>query len=294
MFGGSMTLSGTIDGDVVLFGGTLHVDSSAVINGDCVIVGGSFVADEGADVNCANPTGGLPGAPFVDNLTPPIPPVVIESDPVVRMPEPPSMIRTFFRDLGEAIGSTLTVGLFALLLASVFPQHLARVEDAIRQKPAASGTVGFLTGVAAMSLGAILTVISAVLVLVCVGVLGFPIVFAMGLLLAAGVIMGWVALGKMLGEWLTTRFNIQGSSPNSSAIMATVLGTMALTFVLTFLKAVPFVFGAELVIAVLASVGLGAAALTKMGTRAYPLAAAMPGNGAKINDVLATMPADDE
>ena len=288
VFGGSMSLSGTVGGDVVLFGGSLSVTDAAIIDGDCVILGGNFQADANATVNCAVPTEGLPGAPFIDGFLPAAPPMHVDTAPVIRVPEAPSFFATFFRDVGEAIGSTITAGLFALVAATVFPQQLARIEGAIRRKPAASGTVGALTGVAAVSLGTILLVISSVLLIVCIGLLGFPIVFGMGLLLAAGVVMGWVALGKMLGDWLAARIKLK----NASAVTAATLGTVALTFVLTFLQAIPFVFGTQLVIIVLASVGLGAAALTKLGTRPYPLLAPA-GNAAKVDDVLATIANDD-
>ena len=89
------------------------------------------------------------------------------------------MVTRFVTDLGEAIGSALTIGLIALFVSAFFPQQLNRMEATIRQKPAASGAVGLLTGVASVSLGSIILLVSSILLFVCIGIFGFPVLLGL-------------------------------------------------------------------------------------------------------------------
>jgi hypothetical protein len=56
------------------------------------------------------------------------------------------------------------------------------------------------------------------------------------------------------------------------------------------MEAMPFVIGESLIWVAVMAVGLGATALTKFGTRAYPIIAAPPLNQDKITAVLKTLP----
>jgi PPE-repeat protein len=169
---------------------------------------------------------------------------------------------------------------------------LQQVETAIRQKPVASGTVGFLTAFAVPALAAILAVISAVLLLICIGIVGFAIVFAMLALLGIAGLLGWIAVGDLLGQWLARRVGWHKMSPSVVA----AFGTGLLTFTLGFLSAIPFTFGVGLVSVIISFIGLGAVALTKFGTQSYPLVRIVGEDDVddiKIQSVLDTLP-DDE
>jgi hypothetical protein len=134
-----------------------------------------------------------------------------------------------------------------------------------------------------------LAVVSAVLILACgLGLLGFPIIIAMVLGMVAAGFLGWFTVGNILGEFLAERFNLKTLGQPAT----TALGTMVITFTLGFLGAIPFVIGESLIWMTIVALGLGATALTKFGTRAYPIVAAPSVNQDKVTAVLDTLPDD--
>ena len=104
-------------------------------------------------------------------------------------------------------------------------------------------------------------------------------------MVAAGF-LGWFTVGNIVGEFLAERLNRKTLSQPAT----TALGTIVITFTLGFLGAIPFVIGESLIWMAIVALGLGATALTKFGTRAYPLVAAPVLNQEKITAVLETLP----
>ena len=98
--------------------------------------------------------------------------------------------------------------------------------------------------------------------------------------------LGWFTVGNVVGEFLAQKFNMK----NRTQPMTTALGTAVITFVIGFLGAIPFVIGESLIWWVIVFLGLGATALTKFGTRPYPLVAAPAVNSEKVTAVLETLP----
>ena len=300
LFGGNATISGTVDGDIVLFGGNLTAESTAVIDGNCALLGGNLTDDTEAGINCTTASFGAGFAPLfseiaaqVDRPTPPIPGPGDVSTTVHR----PSAAGQFFGGIAEAAGQTLVMALLAFGVASLLPNHLKEAEAVVRQKPMTSGIVGMLTAVAVPVLIALLAVTSAILVLVCIGILGFPIVFLLGVAFAAAMVFGWITMGDLVGRWLAEKMNLQ----NRTLPVTAALGTAALTFGIGLIGALPFIFGEGLLTVIIGSIGLGAATLTRMGTRPYPLSAGytpstgnpITENPDKINTVLETLPVED-
>lgn len=292
IFGGQVILSGNIDGDIVVFGGSIKADDMASVDGDCILVGGSLSGDGANSVGCAE-VGDFAGftIPAIIQPEPPNPP----SPPTP--PTPPSRPfthvdsgRGFFSTVSGIAGQSLLMGLLALVIAYLTPENLSQVSHTLRAKPGASGTVGFLSAIAVPTLGVILLILSILLTLVCIGILGYPIVLAIFVAFAAGLIMGWVALGTLFGRRLARWLKLT----NRSLPVEAVLGTIVLTLVVSILTELPWILGGPLwwLAAVLASfAGLGAVALTRFGTRAYPLGAVL--NEQKMVEVLDTLP-DDE
>jgi hypothetical protein len=283
----------------VLFGGNLKAESTAVIDGDCALLGGNLTDETDEGINCTAASFGENFAPIFSELAaqfdPPVPPVVTEpSDVPYRRP---SASRQFFGGVAEAAGQTLVMALLAFGVASLLPNHLTEAEAVVRQKPMTSGIVGMLTAVAVPVLIALLAVTSAILLFVCIGILGFPIVFVLGVAFAAAMIFGWITMGDLTGRWLAEKMNLQ----NRSLPVTAALGTAALTFGIGLIGALPFIFGEGLLTVIIGSIGLGAATLTRMGTRPYPLYAGYAPNTGnpiaedpdKINTVLETLPVED-
>lgn len=313
VFNGDTQLAGTVNGDLVMFNGDLEAEEGARIEGDCVLLNGSLEDNSAVGLNCSDLEGAALGA-FLQDLpfvAPPVPtmPAMPEMPEMPEMPAMPEMAEPhvppvtppvnvygesrsagFFADLLGIVGSTLLLGFLAFITGAAFPTHLQRVQRTVRRKPVASGAVGLLTVVAAPSLALLLTLLSALLTLVCIGLLGFPLVLLLLFGLFAGMIMGWIAVGAWLGERL---FGRKGRSVAATA----ALGTMLLTFGLGVLGLIPLVFGESIIAALILSLGLGAVALTQFGRRPYP-----PDDGEplvredeeKVSAVLETLHIDDE
>jgi hypothetical protein len=288
LFGGNAVIAGTITGDIVLFGGNLTAANTAVIDGDCALLGGELIDETELGVNCTNVT-------FGPNFIPALPQFAASLDNSEISVSRPSAGSQFFSGLAEAAGQTLVMGLLAFGVASLLPNHLVQVEEVVRRKPMASGLVGLLTATAVPLLIALLAVTSAILVLVCVGILGFPIVFLLAVGLAGAMMLGWITMGDLVGRWLAEKFNLNNQNLPTTA----VLGTVVLTLGIGLLSAIPFMIGEGFLAIIIGSVGLGAATLTRFGTRPYPLHAGYAAAGSaavdpdKITSILETLPVED-
>lgn len=287
VFNGDVRIAGQVNGDVVLFNGDLEVASSASISGVCGLVNGELDDETESGLNCSSFDGASDMAAAVASISeregwPDLSDVRVDG---VRG-------RSVFGEIAGTFLNTLVMGALAFVAASLLPEHLRQVQTAVQQKPVASGAVGLLTAVAVPSLLVLLTIISAVLLLVCIGILGFGVVIAMAIALGAAMLFGWISVGNLAGQWLAERFNLaQRTLPVTAAI-----GTMALTLSVGLVDAViPFL---GIVGAIVSMLGLGAVALTQFGRRPYPyLATAEPNiviheNPAKVSAVLDTMPED--
>jgi hypothetical protein len=307
VFNGDVNTAGTINGDLVIFNGDLDAEGAARINGDCVLLNGSVEDDSASGIRCTNIEGsvisgwieGIPPVPVEPKAIPDIPdlPVIPEPPTMPDIPETgivpdiPRQTRSSNSgvDFLGVVSSTLLFGLLAFAAGTVFPKHLQQVKATARSKPFASGAVGVLTGIAVPALAAILAVVSAVLTLVCIGLLGFPIVLLMLLGLVAGAVFGWIAMGTWIGD----RFFRNGKR---SPAMKAALGTMILTFVLGLLgMLLPWVEG--ILVFVLGAIGLGAVALTQFGRKPYPPGSeevAYTEDAVKVATVLETLPVEDD
>lgn len=300
IFGGNVTLSGTVDGDLVVAGGNLTIDSSGDVAGECLLVGGNITGDGSTGVDCSafgQDLGRLEWLPaFVAPPSLPSPPVRPEVPAVPALPSVPerpeyrgpSFFERFFGAIGTAAGRSLLLGLLALLAAAVVPNQLNQVGTALRSKPAASGVVGLLTAIAGPSLLALLLLLSVILTIVCVGLLGYPLVLVLSIMLAIGTVMGWIAAGNVVGQRLAQAMSLK----NRSLAVTAALGTTILTLVASLLSELPFWLGGwvwAIAAFAIGCAGLGAVALTKFGTRPYPVMADN-GNGDKVAAVLDTLP----
>ncbi|MDX1662844.1 MAG: polymer-forming cytoskeletal protein [Candidatus Promineifilaceae bacterium] len=259
IFDGDLTLSGSISGDLVVVGGDVEIEEGALLYGDCAAIGGD-VEDASASISCVDVTAALPA--FVAPMRPQeVQPSLSEMPRVERPPLFSTTIGRLFVELSEAVGQSLVLGLLALVVTAVFPRHLARVSETIREKPAASGAVGLLTAVAGPSL----LVILSFLVLVTCG-LFLPAWLLLALIFVAAGVMGWIALGDIFGRFLARPLGLHDRRLPVTA----ALGTAILTFALAILDLLPIMVGDWFLFALLVSVGLGATALTRFGTKPYP------------------------
>lgn len=263
---GDVEVAGRVDGDLVVIGGDVIVAPTGDLRGACFVLGGE--ATDAAGCTVAESTAQLRNLVPNWNLIATAWPGATSVNPGVWQ-------------VGQALFNALGLGLLALFIGALAPRQLAQVGTAARHKPWLSGMLGFLTGLAGPSLLLLLTILSSLLILVfCLGLLGFPFILALGALLVAGTAFGWVAVGYVLGDWLGQALRL---TPRSLALTA-ALGTAALTLGVNLLPLLPLGEAAAVLANLLAlAVGLGAVVLTRFGTRAYPAYLPRPG---KVEQVI--------
>lgn len=274
---GDLDLAGVVNGDVALFDGALNLGETAVLGGECIVLHGNMEIAEGQSVTCRSLS--FPALERIFDSIPPVPEVPAVPETPAVPPVPPVVQGShwgfghFIGNVMETAGWTFTLGVLALIVASVFPRQLNQVGTVISEKPVASGTVGLLTGVAGASLLALMSAIFSILILACgLGLLGFPIVFVVSVALLAAAILGWIAIGQKVGVWLAGPLKLK----NPSLPTTTVLGTIALSLLVGLMNILGLEFGQWLLSTIIGAVGLGAAALTQFGTRPYPAVVVNP------------------
>lgn len=320
VFNGDALVDGRINGSLTLFNGDLVAGPDAAVSGECVLLNGGVSNDsplsgctavQSLDLDELGPwfgefqnipdlelPGQIPPLPTMPAMPamPEIPAVpAIPAVPVVpdgRGPE------TRFRDTTAnfigVVASSVLFSFLGLLVGAIMPNQLRQIVNTAREKPVVSGMAGALTAVAVPSLIILLIPVSILLTFVCIGLLGFPIMFLLGLGLFVGGFLGWVAVGTWLG------LRLFGRGKNGDHITrSAALGTGLLTLLLGLLSLItPFGFIEGLLSFVLACIGLGAVALTQFGMKPYPRQprANAPGgpDAGKVETVLNTLPPEEQ
>jgi len=309
VFNGDAFIDGSINGSVTLFNGDLVASEQATVRGECVLLNGD-VQSAGGLRNCTAveslelPPFAMPELPEMPEMAPlptmpampgdPFEPVapVEPVEPVMPVrPVTPERGPSVVARLASIIASTVLFTLLGLLVGAVMPNQLRQIVAVARAKPVVSGLAGVLTAVAVPSLIVLLIPLSILLTLVCIGLLGFPIMILLALGLVLGSLLGWVAVGTWLGV------RVFGHGKDDRIVRAAGLGTGLLTFVIGLLGLIPFVFGESLLIFIISGIGLGAVALTQFGMKPYPRrprADAPSGPDAdKVDIVLGTLPPEE-
>jgi hypothetical protein len=230
MLGGSLTIGGTIVGNVSIMSGITVLLPEANITGDLVHSGGSLDQAREATVGGASSMIGtqqLPLSPAWEN-------------------------RTIAARLQTLAVTALIPMAVAYVALRTRPRAVVRASDAITHYPLVSGSFGLLTGVVGLVLGVfmvftIILIPVALLLLIVFGLVGLA---------------GWVTLGFALGRRMASwrRWPIQ---PPAIGVIGT--GTLAL---LTHLIELVPIAGAVVPIGALA-VSFGAVLLTRFGNRQF-------------------------
>lgn len=275
IFNGDATIAGTINGDLVVFGGKVTVLETAVINGECVAINGSVSFSEGVESNCYT----LDELPFAGNIL-----------GAPESPLPPSIEPSISHPITRAVGASglsILMGLLAMTLYAVAPTSSERIVEAMRKKPLATSAVGLLSFGAVPFINLLLLLISIPLLLVCIGILGFPIIMGLTFAFIVAGFWSWMLWGKLFGEWFTRRIRRK-----PSPLFVVAGGTAVLTFIFAFLafSGTGWAIFVSIVTLVPLAWGMGAAALTRFGTRTYPLLIAPAPKPEKLQAVLDTLP----
>ena len=293
VFGGDVEIAGTINGELVIFGGDVTVANTGTITGDCALIGGAFSDRHDTENGIVCPLAfespvvtqfindldldyaSIATTIFDEELPPGLTPynggegittpsTGFDGDqPYGDWEEDHAL--GFFGLLFKAIGSGLLVGVIAYIIATTMPDRLAQVRYVLEEQTGASAGVGFLSMIAIPSALIILGILTAILIFVCIGVIGIPLMFVGTLGYFAALLLGITAIGAWVGDQMADRFVLKGwSSP-----LRTAGGTAATVFVLGLLAIIPC-FPDGLVSFAVFMIGLGSVVLTKFGSQAYP------------------------
>ena len=315
VFNGDAIIDGQINGSMTLFNGDLVAGSNAAISGECVLLNGEVTGDGAtsrqsactaiSNMELAPLTGLAPGMfKNFENLPDlaPVPTVPAMPD-MPAAPEPPVVPRMpdsrggmVARSFGILAGSLL-FGFLGLLTGAIIPNNLRQIVGTARDKTVVSGMAGALTAVAVPSLIILLIPVSIILTFVCIGLLGFPIMFLLGLGLVVGGFLGWIAVGTWLGVRLF------GRGKSDRIVLSAALGTGLLTFITGIAGMLTAGIAGGVLTFFISCIGLGAVALTQFGMKPFPRRrqSNAPTGGAtgdgldpdKVDNVLGTLPADE-
>lgn len=276
--GEDVLIRGTVNGDVVVLGGNIEVENG-VIGGSCSLVGGESTAvgvTQSCDqllgswvpANVAGIMGVTPSLSGDSTLNEAIDEVNNEAPEEVVAPGRRAGL--FARSLGMLFTSAFAA-FVAYLLASTFPGRLQQVKETASGKAASSGAVGFLTAIASTSFLLLTSPIWLLIIFLLSFIFGLGIVLALGffLFLAGLVMLGWTAIGSLIGNRIAGRplktHHIGHHEPRISAI-STGLMTLLVLFTISIFPVSGWLLGSAL-----SAVGLGSVVLTRIGRQPYPL-----------------------
>jgi hypothetical protein len=260
VFGGNLTLSGKVEGDVTVWGGDVKITSDAEIRGRVMSVGGDIDKDAGADIRGDEIEGlpfEVPSVPKPPNPPKPPKPPEIPNIPVERSGGSGFLSRVggFFRSV---FGIMLMV-MLGILVVVFIPRHTETVAETMVKAPGkcfVSGLISLVGG--SIALAVLATIGSILTVTICLA----PIGLAMFLpILVAGIalLFGWIAAGLLVGTKVLRALKHKEPTP----VVAVAVGIL----ILNLISFVPCIGWFVALAAVLWS--LGAVVQSLFGTRPW-------------------------
>lgn len=279
-----VTLNGQVDGDLTVMSGSITMDKGALIKGDAVLIGNSITLDGQIDGDLKIVSENLtinPGATFKGDLDICASHLINEQRGNISVRPCGTNELAGWQSIrtglfaaqpftgGFSFAAFVFVGLITLALAAlsglivtIFPRRFGQMSEAIRMLPRRASRVGCLTLLMAVMVIGLLGVIIAVLPPV--GLVLMPILALFMLPLGILFVVGWMTMALLAGDWLLRRFARRASPP----MLTVIAGSLGLYVVWTLLGVLPFGFLlSALVMVLLGAVGLGAAIMTRAGSR---------------------------
>ncbi len=260
VLGGTATIQGEVLGDVVTFGGDVDLQDGCLVAGDVVSFGGAVHRAPGARVQ-GQVLSGFQWPQWRGMFWPWR--GSSEETPRSAQGRFPLWVEAALAGLIGLVRGTIGALIAALLLAGLgilamlfLPRHTRQVAVCVETAWPASLGVGILAALAAVA-------VSAVLILtLCLAPIGLLLLVAT----AAAWIWGLIAIGLLIGERLFQALNVSDVSPLWEAAAG-----VALFILVTNVPCIGWALGLAAGL-----IGLGAVALTRLGTRPYPPAPAAP------------------
>ena len=245
VLGGLVTIDGEVTGYVLVIGGTVNINETAMIEGDLISPASHINLDPGATI-LGDRIDSFDSRWFgIDR--PFFPRTRIIPRHRIRI------IPIFARLFRVAAFSLLLIALGAFLLL-ILPRPVENMTDALRTEPWHVFGYGALTALVMLVGGTILTITICLI----------PFVVIAGLVVGLATLVGWLALGYELGKRIATNLFKTSWHPAISA----AVGNLILYVVAKSLDLIPCL-GAFLVFVAMLF-GLGMAVVTLFGTYRYP------------------------
>lgn len=246
---GNVTVKGEVSGDAVSIGGDVDVYSTGIVEGSAVSIGGNVIKRGGAVVEGEKVSVGfLRGQPIRFS------PFVIGRFHVPAV--------AFF----ARIVKMLLLIFLGIVVISIAPRHVAKVQAKIRQDFLKSGLVGLLAEI----------LILPIFILLIITIIGIPVaLLVQPILILAALILGYTGACLFIGQKIREHTSLKPDT----RIMTVVIGILAVELVPLVARTIG-VFGDAfspltwiiaaigwLIGYVVITIGFGAAVLTRLGTR---------------------------
>lgn len=243
VLGGLVTIDGTVKGDLTAIGGTVNLTESAVVEGDLVTPVSYINIDPGARI-IGNQVEGELGTEGFSSLRNQI-----------------SRTRTFsaipiLTRIGKFLVNTLVLFALGALLLLIMPKPADRMVTAVIKHP--WSMLGF---------GALSTLVMAGFLLLTITICLIPLVLLVSLVYITALLVGWLALGYLLGKRIANGIFKTTWHP----VLTGAVGNLVLYLIAWGLSRIPCVGWFPIFIAM--QFGLGMTISTLFGTYTYPRSA---------------------
>ncbi|MEI6290441.1 MAG: hypothetical protein WCP19_08420 [Chloroflexota bacterium] len=245
LFGGSLTLDGEVNKDVVVLGGAVKLGQNSHIHGNLVTFGSALSRDAGAKID-----GEVINKPDMPE-SPKLPSLPAYTDSVFQSSNP-------FLSALKLLGESIMLALLAVLFGMFLPLQMRRVADHTVVKPLQTFGMGLFSLIAF-----IIAIIALVLfsLLIITLIITVPLLALLCIIFASAVLLGWLSIGLEIGVRISRMFNREWPLP-----LAAGLGVFLLNLVSQGIGFIPCVGG--LIAVVIGLTGLGSVLITRFGTHA--------------------------
>jgi len=249
----SVTIEGTVEGNLTAIGGTVNLEEDAIIKGDLISPGSYINQKPGAEVHGEQISGWqIPWTKL--------------SLPFNHHPGFPKTTGTKFiptlTKIGKETGFTLLLVALGALMLLVMPKSSEVMTKALEAKPWHLFGFGALTAIVAAILVIFLTLT------LCLA----PVAILIGLAFGLAVLAGWLALGYELGKRIAAGIFNTAWNP----VLAAAMGNLVLYLMARGIRLIPCLGGFLGFLVML--FGLGMSVVTLFGTNPYPRQALAPVN----------------
>ncbi len=252
LFGGSLTLDGEVNKDVVVLGGAVKLGDGSRIHGNLVTFGSALSRESGAKID-----GDVISKPDMPD-SPKVPSLPVYSGDFFRTSDP-------FMSALKLLGESIMLALLAVLIGMFLPIQMRRVAENTVAKPLPAFGMGLLTLIAFITAVIALILFSLLIITLIITV---PLLALLSIIFAAALLLGWLSLGMEIGVRISRMFNREWPLP-----IAAGLGVFLLNLVSQGIGFIPCIGG--IIAGIIGFTGLGSVMITRFGTRS-PLMASKP------------------